>query len=406
MAPKKSAHAAPLEIRTATPSSVRAVNRSIMLELVRRHQPISRADLARLTGVFRSSVSEIIDELLAESLLVEERDTSERSRGRVPMSLRLNETSHHVLGLNIRPSYSQLAYAGLSGRIQNSLIFETPTSPKKLVRAVQKAVLELREGREGENNGSFQRIGIAIPGHVNALTGQILWIPTHTELTGFPIAQEVQQQTGVDTVADNDCNVGALSELWLSTERKKDRSTDFIFLNVSDFGTGAGTVINGEAYLGHDAHFAAEVGHMVVEPSGPPCSCGRRGCWELYVSNNATWGRVHPRSPFTEKGFEELLAAARKGDEASLKSVRETARYLSLGLSNIGFAFNPAEVVIAGRITAAWDLIRDDLTKRYGSSHLQYAVRPARLSADDSLLHGAVCLALRETFAGPKFGQN
>ena len=393
------------EIRTATPSSVRAVNRSIMLELIRRHQPVSRADLARLTGVFRSSVSEIVDEILAEDLVVEERDVPTRARGRVPMSLRLNETSHQVLGLNIRPNYSQLAYSGLSGRIQDSLTFETPTSPKKLVRAVQNAIVRLREGRES-SNGAFRRLGIAVPGHVDALSGRILWTPTHTELSDFPIAEELQGQTGIETVTDNDCNVGALSELWLSTERKKDRSTDFIFLNVSDFGTGAGIVINGETYLGHDAHFVAEVGHMVVEPAGLPCRCGRRGCWEMYVSNDATWRRVHPRTPFSEKGFEELLAAARQGDERCLASIRETARYLALGISNIGFAFNPAEVVIAGRITAAWDLILDDVMTSYSSPHLKYKVRPARLSADDSLLHGAVCLALRETFAGPKFGQN
>lgn len=81
--------------------------------------------------------------------------------------------------------------------------------------------------------------------------------------------------------------------------RTKDPSTDFIFLNVSDFGTGSGAVIKGEVYLGHDARFAAEVGHMVVESSGPLCTCGRRGCWKLYLKNSATWGRVHPRSPFT-----------------------------------------------------------------------------------------------------------
>lgn len=126
---KKTTHTPPWGIRTATPSSVRAVNRSIMLELIRRHHPISRADLARLTGVFRSSVSDIIDELVAEGLVVEKRVASNHSRGRVPMNLRLNETGYQVLGLNIRPSYCQLAYAGMGGRVQKSLIFETPTSP-------------------------------------------------------------------------------------------------------------------------------------------------------------------------------------------------------------------------------------------------------------------------------------
>jgi predicted NBD/HSP70 family sugar kinase len=391
----------PLQIRTATPSSIRAVNRSILLELIRRRQPLSRAELARLTGIFRSSVSDIVDELLADNLITEERGAP-LQRGRVPVSLRLNDVSYPVLGLNIRPSYCQIAWAGLNGRIHNSFVFDTPTSPKKLVQAFGQAVKRLRAEANLKHCGEFRRIGIAIPGHVDAPTGRILWTPTHRELSNFPIADEMEAHTGIPTYADNDCNVGALSELWLSSGEDR---TDFIFLNVSDFGTGAGVVINREIYRGHDAHFAAEFGHMIVEPSGPACRCGRSGCWEMFVSNEATWRRMNPESPFTIESFEDMLSAAREGDGRALESFHETARYLSLGISNMGFAFNPAEVIIAGRITAIWELLSNTITTRYGSPHLSHAIRPARLSADDSLLHGAVCLALRDTFARPQFGE-
>ena len=401
MSRKKTTDAVPLQIHTATPSSVRAVNRSIMLGLIRRRQPISRAELARLTGVFRSSVSDIIDELIDERLVTEERATPSR-RGRVPMSLRLNDSSYPVLGLNVRPAYCQIASAGLNGIIHSSLTFETPTSPKKLVEVTAAAIKKLTPDHK---RGRFRRMGIAIPGHADASNGRILWTPTHKELGNFPIAEELERQTGIEVIADNDCNLGALSELWLSTEESNDRSANFVFLNVSDFGTGAGAVINGEIYLGHDAHFAAEVGHMVVESSGPLCPCGRHGCWEKYVSNEATWHRVHPRLPFTVDRFEEMLASAARGDSRALLSFSETARYLSLGISNIGFVFNPSEVIVAGRITAVWDLIRPDVEARYGSPHLRYSIRPARLSADDSLLHGAICLALRDTFARPRLGE-
>src|SRR5947209_12287027 len=134
----------PVRIRMATPSSVRAVNRSILLELIRKRQPVSRADLARLTGIFRSSVSDIVDELINEDLVMEERATVS-GRGRVPMSLRLNDASHTVLGLNIRPRHCQLAYAGLSGQIQQTWTFRTPSSPHQLVQSVSKTVRKARE---------------------------------------------------------------------------------------------------------------------------------------------------------------------------------------------------------------------------------------------------------------------
>jgi predicted NBD/HSP70 family sugar kinase len=403
MSRKKALPGIALPIRTATPSSVRAVNRSIMLELIRRRQPVSRADLARLTGIFRSSVSDIVDELVEEELVSEERAVPSQ-RGRVPMSLRLNDAGYPVLGLNIRPAYCQIARAGLNGRIHKSSTFRTPASAKKLVQAVAKAIRQLWE--EGGRTGAakFRRIGIAIPGHVDAPSGRILWAPTHEELADFPITREIFKETGIESLADNDCNLGALSELWLANEENKERSANFSFLNVSDFGAGAGAVLNGEIYLGHDAKFAAEVGHMVVEPEGIACRCGRRGCWERYVSNEATWRRIHPRTPFTVDRFNEMLAAGLRGDAQALAGFRETARYLSLGISNIGYLFNPAEVIVAGRITAIWELLRADVEKVFGSAQLRYSIRPARLSADDSLLHGAVCLALRDAFAKPKFG--
>lgn len=395
--------AVPLQIRTATPSSVRAVNRSIVLELIRRRQPVSRAELARITGIFRSSVSDIVDELVSDGLVLEQRATPSQ-RGRVPMSLRLNETSYPVLGLNIRPKYSQMACAGLSGRIQETITFRTPTSPRKLVQAVERTATSLR-AKFCAGKSQFRRMGISVPGHIDTSTGRILWTPTHAELSDFPIAEAIFTAAGIPAVGDNDCNAGALSELWLSTGSKNDHGIDFIFLNVSDFGTGAGSVVNGEIYLGHDSHFAAEAGHMVIQPEGIPCTCGRRGCWERYVSNNATWRRFRPRTEFTIPAFEDMLASACSGDRPAMAAIRETARYLSLGISNLGFLFNPSEVVIAGRITAVWDLIAEDLKKSYGSAHLNFAIRPARLSADDSLLHGAVCLALRDVFAAPKFGE-
>jgi predicted NBD/HSP70 family sugar kinase len=371
-----------------------------MLELIRKHQPISRADLARITGVFRSSVSDIVDELLDQQLVTEEREIYGRGRGRVPMNLCLNDECCRVLGLNIRPAYSQIACSGLSGTIQQSLHFPTPSSPKKLVSTISQAASKLCKTMRHKLD-QYERVGIAIPGHVDARTGDILWTPTHPELSHFSIASAIESELGIPALADNDCNLGALSELWLSN---REGNSDFVFLNLSDYGVGAGVVINGEIYLGHNSRFAAEVGHMVVESSGLRCRCGRNGCWEMYVSNDAIYKRLHPGSTFSEEAFDQMLSSAKKGNQRSLKALDETARYLSVGLSNIGYMFNPSEIVVAGRITGAWNLIQEAILNRYSGAAPLPQLRPARMSADDSLLHGAVCLALRATFAGPKFG--
>jgi predicted NBD/HSP70 family sugar kinase len=316
------------------------------------------------------------------------------------MNLRLNDDCCRVFGLNIRPSYSQVASSGLSGTIQGSLDFPTPSSPDKLVKAIFQAASKLCKAG-GQKFDRYERVGIAIPGHVDAGTGDILWTPTHPELSHFSIAKAIESELGIPALADNDCNLGALSELWLSN---RDGNSDFVFLNLSDYGVGAGVVINGEIYLGHNSRFAAEVGHMIVESAGLRCRCGRNGCWEMYVSNDATLKRLHPDSRFSEEAFEQMLSSARKGNKRASKALDETARYLSVGISNIGYLFNPFEIVVAGRITAVWDLVHEAVINRYSGPGALPKLRPARMSADDSLLHGAVCLALRATFAGPKFG--
>lgn len=390
-------------IRTATPSSVREVNRSILLGLLRRYQPLSRAELARRTGFFRSSVSDIVDALIAEDLVVESKQLSS-GRGRAPISLHLNDKAYPVLGLTIRPKFCQLACAGLAGQIQRTWNFETPSSPKALVRSVERAVVAAKKQLKIPANSGFRKIGVAIPGHVDALAGKILWTPTHPELADFPIAAELSRVTHIPTLADNDANLGALSELWSSSPADNRIHSDFVFLNVSDFGAGAGIVLDGKIYLGHDGHFAGEFGHMVVERNGLPCRCGRRGCWELYVSNSATWSRYRPRTPFTVERFMQMLSAAEAGDNAALEALRVTAEYISLGISNIGFAVNPAEVIVAGRITHVWEKIRRIIEEEHQSPRVSYPIRPAALSSDDSLLHGAVCLALQDVFAAPQFG--
>jgi len=393
-----------LSIRTASPLSVRLVNRSIVLKLIRRCQPISRAELARKTGFFRSSISDIVDELIEDKLVAEQAGVALR-RGRVPTSLWLNNESYSVLGLIIRPEYCQIAVAGLSGTIQRSLAFATPRNPRQLLKEIKRASLQVTHDAGIRRISKVRRIGVSVPGHVDTPTGRILWTPTHPELTNFAITEEIQSSLGIETIADNDCNVGALSELWATSDEHPNRSHDFVFLNISDYGAGGGAILDGQLYSGHDGHFCAEFGHMIIDPFGPPCGCGRRGCWELFVSNSSTWKRYRPTKQFSPEGFEDLMSTARKGSTKAFEALKITARYLSLGISNIGFALNPAEVVVAGRITRIWDQISTMISDEYGSPRLKCSIRPARLSADDSLLHGAVCLALREVYASPRFGE-
>jgi predicted NBD/HSP70 family sugar kinase len=382
---------------SAIPSSVREINRAIVLNLVRIHQPISRVELSARTGIFRSSVSAIVDELASEGLLIEEQ-SKPKGRGRVPVNLYLNSAGYRVLGISIRPFETLMAVSGLNGEIESKTSFRTPAEPKTLLK-------ELVKSLPAKPTNGFREVGISIPGMVNAATGQILTIPSLPRYADFPIASELAALLGVPASAENDCNLAALAEMWLN-EAEVAGVDDFAYVQIGDVGVGAGLIIHKELYGGHDGTWVGEFGHMIVETNGTTCSCGRRGCWEQYVTDSATWSRYNPDAPYTRQRFQELITAARNGNAKAVQAFRTTAEWLSLGLSNIQMSLNPQRIVLAGEITQVWGLIEQTVESAHTTGRIRLHIYPARFAPEVLALHGSVILALRGVFAGPKLGRD
>ena len=388
-------------IFTATPSSVRDVNRAIILHLIRVGAPISRVELSDRTGIVRSNVSGIVDQLLKEGLLREER-VAPAGPGRVPIYLRLNERSFHVLGISVRPLETTIASSGLPGEVRHLMTFATPENPDQLVRKIALAAKNLQKKLPEPGEQIFQ-FGISLPGLVNRATGVVHWLPALPRYSGFPLEQAIHSATGVETSVDNDCNLGALAELW-QLEKRGEHIRDFVLLEIGDLGVGAGIIFNREVYRGHGALFAGEFGHMSIDPKGPRCDCGRRGCWQLYVCDRATLRRFRPRARYTAAAFEGFLAMARAGDSRAATVLRECADFLSLGISNIMFGLNPSRVILTGRIAGLWDLMEGRVASAMGDSLARVPIRVASCNEDELFMQGAISLALSRAFAHPRLG--
>jgi predicted NBD/HSP70 family sugar kinase len=387
-------------IHTATPSTVRAINRSIILDLVRLYQPISRAELSQRTGIFRSNISDIVEELLEQELVVEKRGTA-AGRGRVPMLLSLNRDGAGVLAVSVRAAKTVVAAAGLTGKVYDTVTFETPQEPSEFTKALLQTIARFRKRFAGQR-AALQEIGIGVPGLVNATVGRVLWLPQLPDYSGLELQTEIEKACGISTAVDNDSNLATLAELW--SNEAADLS-NFVVVVIGDVGVGAGIVFNRELYRGHDTSFAAEFGHMIVDPAGPECRCGRCGCWELYVSDHATWTRYADDSrTFTELRFKELLDLAFAADKRALGAVTETAKYLSIGLSNIFLALNPEVIIVAGQIVNAWAMVQHSVRNVFRLPRLNVPLRAASLNMEELYLQGAVRLALRKAFAKPKLG--
>lgn len=385
---------------TATPASVRKVNRAILLNLIRTHQPVSRIQLSALTGIYRSNVSFIVEELLAEGLVREERGQPS-GRGRVPMFLSLNPDGCRVVGVSIRAAETVAALADLTGQVLDSVSFRTPKTPKSWLDNFRRCMDRLH-GQSARQAPGIQHICISVPGMVNQASGEILWVNALPGYSGSRLREMVQEVTGVQATIANDCHLATTCERWMG-----DISADLrnmVFLEVGDVGVGAGMVVNGELCTGYNSTFAAEFGHMVVDPSGPRCNCGRHGCWELFVCDRATWNHYDPSNEFTVSRFEELIGLARSGDKPAVKAFQSTARHLGLGISNITMVLNPEVVILAGRLTEVWSIVSPLIEEALSALPGKPQLRPARMPAEALFLHGAIRQALSGLFARPQLG--
>jgi len=399
------------DFQVATRTTSRDINRHIALNLIREHQPISRADLARGMKMTRGVVSVLVQELIAQGLIYEGA-TGEAARGRKPTFLHIRTHDRMVVAVDVRFTRTYLMLCDFSGRelaIESyDTIFSIPEFVKDLAGRIRK--LLKRQGLGFRCEG----IGLVVPGMVDQRTGKILNAPA-LGWRDVDIRTKLSGATGLPVHIENSGRASALAQLWL----KRGEATgghNFVYISVSD-GVGLGIVVNGELLRGRD-HIAGEFGHMPINLDGPRCMCGANGCWEVYTSNLATLARyfgwnLSKHSPKRLKEAErsaftvlDVVARARSGDSKALDAVLATGRFLGLGIATIINIVNPDCIYLAGEITTAWDLIEDTVRQAIGERALtEGATRtPLRVASahDYPRLRGAAALIAAPTFAAPR----
>ncbi len=369
----------------------------MLLQLIRLRQPISRAQLSVATGMVRSNISSIVDELIADRL-VTERSAVPSGRGRVPLLLELNDNGYPLFAVNLRSAHTTVALAGLSGDVRDRLSMESPSDPREFV-AVIKEAMRVLAGRNGIRIKQVRNVGVSVPGLADSSGGEVLALPFFPEYSRYPLAREIERATGIATAIENDCNLAAMALLWHG-ESTVDSLSNFVLVDAGDVGLGAGIMLNRELYRGHNKRFAAELGHMVIDLNGPPCSCGRRGCLELYATDQATWQRFTGATTFDIGEFQALVEAAEAGDAPAIQAFRQTEEYLAIALGNIACSLNPKVVILSGQITRVPGSVKR-IQAHLSGSVFKPEVRAAPLKSDELFLRGAICLASEQLFRRP-----
>lgn len=390
------------KFRVASSETARDINRRIVLNLVRKNQPISRADLARQSGLQRSTVSAITEQLISERWLLEGA-TGDLPRGRKPTFLHLNSDRASIIGVDIQPELTTLAVSSMDMRILTRESMTTGREPKDFIERLGRRIQDLMRAYP---NNSYEGIGISVPGRVDISSHRLTFTPNlHWE--NVDLKTPLEQLTGLPVQIENAANACALSELW--SGRHGEGTSNLVTITVSA-GIGVGMIMDGQLLRGSKGT-TGEFGHVSIETNGPECGCGNRGCWEVMASNAAAVrhyaefftprkGEVGTKSNMSAIPFSGLLQLVEQGDPKACKVIDQMAHHLGVGLAMLVTGLAPDVIVVIGEITRIWNRVEpivNAAVRQRSFAHLTTKIVPTD-PENVPRLRGAVALVAQKHF--------
>lgn len=378
----------------ASSETAREINRDIVLHTIHLHQPVSRADLARLTGLQPSTVSVITGQLIDEGWVLPG-TLGRLPRGRRPTFVTLND-KHVTLAIDLRPESANLAVVDINGKIlsRDTVAYSAQSVSKAEVKkTIQNIAKAARTLCTALSDRVLQGVGVSVSGRVDQRTHRVLFSP-NVPWTQIDLHGELQKVLESPIEMENAANACLLAERWFGNFGD---SQNMIAVSVSE-GIGTGLMVDGHLVRGRD-DMAGEFGHMQLEESGPVCGCGNAGCWETFASNRAGlryYRELVPDSMLSS--FQELLSLAKQGDVRALRSIDRMTSYLARGLTMLVAGLAPEVIIVVGDCTALWPrispLLESRLIAQSFTSHTPRLV--AATDGDAARLRGAAALALHK----------
>jgi glucokinase-like ROK family protein len=398
---------------TADQVLVRKLNTSLILDCLRTRGPLSRARLSAVTGLNRSTVSSLVNDLLEEHL-VREIGLEPAGRGRPGMLLELSPDGGCAVGVEIGVDFISVVLTDFIAQILwRQRISSDPEDGQGVIveraEAIVRAALEIGKDRGLRPLG----IGVGVPGLVDVQQGSLVFAP-NLHWRDVPLRQMWTQRFNLSVFVENEANAAALGEYYFGVARDVQ---SLIYLSAG-VGLGGGIIIKGKLFRGSGG-YAGEVGHMTMDPNGEPCGCGKRGCWETVVGPRAIVRQVREaletnaesqirtlvQDDLESIDVDVVVRAAQAGDHVARKALEEVGVQLGIGIANLVNAFNPEMVVLGGALSLASTFLLPVIeeTARKHALAQPYDIVKVAASAHgaDACVVGAVALVLDEILREP-----
>jgi predicted NBD/HSP70 family sugar kinase len=407
-------------LRKGNRDLIKEINRSLVLNLIKSRGPISRTEVARLSGLSPATISGITADFVASGL-VREMGEGESTGGRRPVLLRLNHQAGFVVGVKLMEHAVTSALTDLDAQVLHYRVTPLPAAdPSTLLRTGRRLptvdailplivqAIETTIAESGVDRGRMLGIGVGMAGLVDGEAGICRYSPFFG-WRDVQIAEPIAAHFGLPVYLENDVNTLTIAEQWFGYGHGVDH---FVVVTVGR-GIGAGTVVNGQFYRGAMGG-AGEFGHITLQDDGPPCDCGKRGCLEALASDPAVVRRARAAIALGERTalagvkpltLEAIVAAAEAEDELARQLLADSGRWLGIGIATLVNILNPQMVIVGGEGVRAgqwrFDPMREVIQAHAFNSladKLEIVIEP---SGDEAWARGAACVVLGELFKSP-----
>lgn len=385
--------------RGVASEELRRHNLAAVLDRLHISGELSRSQLAEQTGLNRSTIRDLIGELTALGLAVEDRGTSS-GPGRPSSVARVEPSGAVVLAVELEVDSTAVATVGLGGHIlEKTRVPNTagPQPPSETVSQLARLSAPLLDGLPSPH--TLAGVGVAMAGVVRRQDG-FLHVSPNLGWSNVPLAGMISAELGLDRVMmANEADLGALAE---HRRGNPGRKRNLIFI-AGEVGVGIGIIYDGKPMLGA-AGYAGEAGHTMVNPNGQKCRCGAVGCWETEVGEEAL-ARLVGFTGDREALIPEVLRRAHAGDQETFVALNELGRWLGIGIGNLVNMFNPDQVVIGGFFQELYPFLESSIHQEAQATSLtapwlSCSIRRSELGIDSALI-GASELVFAEVIANP-----
>lgn len=374
-------------------------SRGTVSRLLRRYRRLSRAEIAQRSGLSEASISRTVAELIKQGI-VEEEGVERSTGGRPAIRLRLSNSRYYAVGVDVHGWETRFSLCGPSGHIQEFDSIRTPSDPSDALEAIAR---NIERQIERETRREILGVGMSIGGLVDSRTG-VVELGHDVGWRSFPARDRLRDRLELPVYVENNVRAAAFAEYHYGSPDVRDAHC-LLFVGVQE-GIGSSILFDGEVYAGQ--HMAAgELGQMVIEYRDGDARHDRPGCLEQLASDRATLARFHAGSGGDLTGdvsghVRQLCHLAMSGDSHAREALRETSRYLGVGVCNMVWGLDPDAVIVDGPITEAWSLVGPAILQQFprGSEFLGFrnlVLRPSALDGQASLV-GAAVLPFRDLF--------